>query len=159
MSATDITMSFQPDGQTLQHATLTGNGELRLRDKAGQQTVRGSRIDVTTAADGQTVTELKAHDKVVVDVPPTGTTAGRVIKSDTLDARGDEKRGLTTARFEGNPSFEERPAGKTDRPKTGTATVIVLALGGKIDAIESAEFLKNVVFTQGATTARVLLTS
>jgi lipopolysaccharide export system protein LptA len=153
MSATDITMSFQPDGQTLQHATLTGNGELRLRDKAGQRTVRGSWIDLVTAADGRTLTSLQARDKVVVDTPAAGTTPGRVITADTLDAKGDEKRGLTSARFEGKPTFEERPSSKAGPVKTATATTLVLALGGQIDAIESAQFEQNVVFKQGQTTA------
>ena len=153
MSATDITMSFQPDGQTLQHATLTGNGELRLRDKAGQRTVRGSWIDLVTAADGRTLTSLQARDKVVVDTPAAGTTPGRVITADTLDAKGDQKRGLTSARFEGKPTFEERPSSKAGPVKTATATTLVLALGGQIDAIESAQFEQNVVFKQGQTTA------
>ena len=67
---------------------------------------------------------LLARDKVVVDIPPGQGTAGRVITSDTLDAKGDEKRGLTSARFEGRPKFEERPAGKSGQPKTATATII-----------------------------------
>jgi lipopolysaccharide export system protein LptA len=154
MSATDITMSFQPDGQTLQHATLTGNGELRLRDKAGLRTVRGSWIDLVTAADGRTLTSLQARDKVVVDIPPAGAAPGRVITADTLDAKGDEKRGLTSARFEGKPSFEERPSAKSSQAKTATATTLVLALAGQIDAIESAQFQQNVVFKQGQTNAK-----
>jgi hypothetical protein len=32
MSADEISMGFHPDGQTLQHATLTGQAELTLRD-------------------------------------------------------------------------------------------------------------------------------
>lgn len=153
MAATDITMTFQPDGQTLQHATLTGNAELRLREKNGQRTVRASWIDVATAPNGQTVTALLARDKVVVDIPPGQGTAGRVITSDTLDAKGDEKRGLTSARFEGRPKFEERPAGKSGQPKTATATIINLTLGGQLDAIERAEFIQTVEFKQGQSTA------
>ncbi len=153
MAATDITMTFQPDGQTLQHATLTGAAELRLREKNGLRTVSASWIDISTAPDGRTLTALLAKDKVVVDIPPGQGTAGRVITSDTLDARGDEKRGLTRARFEGRPKFEERPAAKGSQLKTGTATVITLALGGQLDAIERAEFMQNVEFKQGETTA------
>jgi lipopolysaccharide export system protein LptA len=159
MEADNVTMSFYEDGVTLQHATLTGHSVLTLGGDA-PRTVRGSWIDVTTASDGQTLTGLQAKDRVIVVIAPTATSAGRTITSSVLTAVGDAKKGLTSARFDGNPRFEETPAAAPRRgapppaqaSRWGTAVVLVLKLGGQIDAIEQAEFQQNAKFHDGDVT-------
>jgi lipopolysaccharide export system protein LptA len=107
MSANDLTMAFYPDGVTMQHATLTGQAVLTTTDAGGSRSINASWIDLFTGKDGQTVTKLEARDKVLVEIPATKTTSARTITSATLTAGGDEKRGLTSARFEGSPCFRE----------------------------------------------------
>jgi lipopolysaccharide export system protein LptA len=154
MEADNITMTFQADGVTLQHATLTGRARLGLGGGEAKS-IRASMIDLFTAADGRTLTGLQAHDSVVVDLPVTATTPHRTISAVTLTATGTEARGLTSARFEGSPEFKQwaAPAGGAGAPaapsRTGTATSLVLTLGGQIDAIEQAEFLQNARFQDG----------
>lgn len=156
MSADNITMSFYEDGMTLQHAALTGQAVLNLSGE-GARSVRASWIDLFTAKDGRTLTRLQAKDRVVVTLAPTSTTPGRTITSTVLSASGDEKQGLTSARFEGNPRFEETPASggrgagapQAGDSRAGTATTLVLKLGGRIDAIERAEFQQHAKFQSG----------
>jgi hypothetical protein len=116
MSATDLTMAFYPDGVTMQHATLTGQAVMTTADAAGARSIHASWIDLFTGKDGQTVTKLDARDNVLVEIPATKTTAARTITSAALTASGDEKRGLTSAKFDGSPCFREGgavvPAGR-----------------------------------------------
>ncbi len=162
MSADNITMSFYADGLTLQHASLTGRAVLNL-SSATAKSVKASWIDLFTAPDGRTLTRLQAKDTVVVTLAPTATTPGKTITSNTLSAAGDDKKGLTSARFEGSPRFEEVPAagarrggsagaGAQGTARTGTATTLVLTLGGQIDAIERAEFQQKAWFQDGDAT-------
>lgn len=159
MAADRITMTFQPDGQTLQHATLTGQAALTLRDQTITRSIKASRIDVSTGSDGRTVTGLDAADKVIVELPATASAPARTITSQTLKASGDERKGLTSARFEGNPRFEEasapaKPGTKSSAgTRTGTSAVIVLTLGGQLEAIEKADFQQNVRFVNDRLTA------
>lgn len=181
MSADKLTMSFQPDGLTLQHATLTGRAVLGTTDTTGTRLIRASWIDFFTGTDGRTLTKLNARDKVVVEIPATATATARSITAATLAATGDEKRGLTSARFDGNPCFQEDPssagrgrgvpadpgacaaagrsgsagrgpAAQPDR-RVGTAVTLVLALGGQLDAIQEARFQQNARFVDGDTSA------
>ena len=180
MSATDLTMAFHPDGITMQHATLTGQAVLTTTDAAGQRSIHASWIDLFTGKDGQTVTKLDARDDVLVEIPATKTTLARTITSATLTAGGDEKRGLTSARFEGSPCFREggavvasgaarprdsgacsppAPGPKTSSPqgaatsRTGSATTLVLKLAGQLDAIQEAEFQQKAKFADGRVSA------
>lgn len=163
MSADHLTMSFHADGVTMQHATLTGGAVLTTGGATGNRSIRAAWIDLFTGKDGRTVTSLGARDQVVVEIPATATAAGRVITSSTLTARGDEKRGLTSARFEGSPRFVEQATRKsesgavTSQPRTGSAQLLVLTLGGQLDAIEQAEFQQNVRFEDGRVTAEAEL--
>jgi lipopolysaccharide export system protein LptA len=155
MSADNITMAFHQDGLTLQHATLTGKAVLTIAG-AVTRSIRASWIDFFTGPDGRTLTELHAKDQLVVELGPTATAPGRTITATVLTATGDDKKGLTSARFEGNPRFQEMPAAEAGRagqvpssPRWGTATTLVLALGGQLDAIERAEFQQRAEFHDG----------
>jgi lipopolysaccharide export system protein LptA len=105
--------------------------------------VRGSWIDVFVEADGKTPKSLTAKDQVVVDLPATASGVGRRVTAASLQATGEPGKGLTQARFEGTPAFEETPAlnaAGAPRPVTGWADVLVLRLAGRLDAIDRAEF-------------------
>jgi lipopolysaccharide export system protein LptA len=147
MNAHDITLGFQPDGRTLEHATLTGEASVGLAAGQGTRSITASWIDMFLAADGRTLKGLQAKDRVVVELPATKDAPARVIKSATLDAKGDDK-GLRLAQFERDVTFEEaQPAGSQNTtPRTASARTLVLHLGGELEAIEQAEFRQNVVF-------------
>jgi lipopolysaccharide export system protein LptA len=163
MSADEIAMGFHPDGQTLQHARLTGQAVLTLRDTNASRSIKASMIDLFTAADGRTLVSLNAADRVIVALPATDAAPARTITAQTLTATGDEKKGLTSARFEGNPRFEESGTktagggrggtGTGTGSRIGTATTLVLTLGGQLEAIEKAEFEQKVRFENGRLTA------
>jgi lipopolysaccharide export system protein LptA len=72
-----------------------------------------------------------------------------------LNATGDPKRGLTQARFEGNPVrfTERREAGAKPGTREGTAQRLDLKLAGQLDAIDDAEFRDRVRFTDGSSQA------
>lgn len=162
MSADEISLGFHPDGQTLQHARLTGKAELTLRDASISRSIKASMIDLVTGTDGRTLVGLDAADRVIVALPATAAAPARTITSQTLKASGDEKKGLTSARFEGNPQFVESGTktaagagrgGTATETRTGTATVLTLTLGGQLEAIEKADFDQKVVFKSGRLTA------
>ena len=172
-------MAFYPDGVTMQHATMTGQAVLTTTDASGARSINASWIDLFTGKDGHTVTKLEARDNVLVEIPATKTTSARTITSATLTANGDEKRGLTSARFDGSPCFREggavapagsaraaqprdpgactskpaagaKPAGpRTGTSRTGRATTLVLKLAGQLDAIQALFQQKAVFGTAG----------
>ena len=154
MNADRITMSFLPDGITLQHATLTGRANLAMAG-ATARTIRASRIDLDLASDGKTLTKLTAKDQVVVTLAGTQTTAARTITAASLEATGEEKKGLTRAQFDGGPVFQQEPlagrgagAAATNKRK-GSGNRLVLTLGGQLDAIQLAEFQEKAAFEDG----------
>jgi hypothetical protein len=91
---------------------------------------------------------------------PTETSRARTITAASLAASGDDAHGLTSARFDGSPIFNERadpatPGGAAPAPPLrGSGKVLVLKLGGQLDAIETAEFQQQASFTSGDATAR-----
>ena len=149
MRADDITMTFHPDGRTVHHATLTGTAALQLSGSTGGRSIRGSWIDLFTAADGKTLTRLEAKDNVVVVLPATASAPAREIRAATLLATGKEPKGLETARFQTGVRFVERRTGASPSERTVTSSTLVLGLGGDLDAIERAEFQRDAVFVDG----------
>ena len=150
MRGDNITMTFHPDGRTVQHATVTGAASLQLSGARGMRSIRGSWIDLFTAADGKTLTRLEAKDNVVVVLPASGETPAREISAATLLATGREPKGLESARFQTGVRFIERRSGAGSPARTVTSQSLVLGLGGDLEAIERAEFQREAVFVDGA---------
>lgn len=156
MVADTIVMTLRPDGVTLQRAVLTGQASMVLAG-ASARSIKASSIDVSMAPDGHTLVGLKATDRVSVELAATETTRARTITSARLEATGDDAKGLTSARFDGSPVFTERPepprapGAAPGVPLTGSAVVLVLVLGGQLDAIESAQFQQHARFEGDAT--------
>jgi len=155
MNGDNITMTFGPDGLTLQHATLTGSAGLEMAGSA-PRTIRASLIDFFLGPDGRLVSKLDAKDQVSVTLAATSTASGRTITATTLAATGDDTKGLTRAQFDGNPVFRQDAAAipsrgsasgsTTGKGREGSATRLVLTLGGQIDAIQFAEFQQDAKF-------------
>lgn len=154
MRGDGITMTFHPDGVTPQHATITGMASVRLAGPA-TRSITASRIDMFLGVDGKLLTSLEAHDKVVVDMAASEDSPRRVVTAASLIATGNDKVGLTEARFDGSPKFTQDAGqlagGKKAKARSGDAARLVLTLGGKLDAIERADFQQNAQFKDGDT--------
>lgn len=149
MKAGDITLGFHPDGRSMKQSTLNNNATLALRSDAGPRTIAARWIDARMAPDGQTLTGLDAKDGVDVTLPETADAPARKIDAATLAAKGDDKNGLTSARFEGGVNFVETRAPKGTQAatkRTGESRTMVLGLNGAIDAVRDAEFRQDVTF-------------
>jgi lipopolysaccharide export system protein LptA len=148
-----INLEFQPDGQTLKHATLSGSARLiQLNDQRNKQTISAATIDLVTAPDGSTLTGLEAKTGVEVTLPATPDAPGRTIHAPSLVASGNDKDGLKAAVFEGGVEFHEtQPAarGKPAMNRIGKSTSLALDLKGQLGAIDKAEFRQNVTFKDG----------
>lgn len=154
MRSENITLAFDEAGRTLQHSTLTGRSLLTTRSQGVARSIRASWIDLYMGPDGRTLTRLDARDQVLVELPPSGDTPGRTITATTLSATGTEQKGLTAARFDGRPKFEEHAKARGSQSvRTGTADALVLALDGGLDAISRAEFRGGARFLDGDVTA------
>jgi lipopolysaccharide transport protein LptA len=92
------------------------------------------------ADDGVTPTSLTATDGVQLTFPPEPGVPGRVINADRMTGRGDEQRGLTSVRFEGNVSFRERGANVDRRAKS---QILDAALGPAMSSIDEARFQRG----------------
>ena len=118
--------------------------------------IAGTTIDTIMAADGATVVNLNAQEKVQVDLPAEGDTPARRITSATLRAGGPAGQGLQNFVFEGGVDFAETraAAGKTqalDRRARSTRLIVDTKPG--LGAVERADFRGNAHFVDGEMTA------
>ena len=140
LSGRDILLKYGPDGQAIQHAAVSGDASIQLaagpQSRSGRQ-ISANVVDMSFAADGVTPTSLTASDGVQLVFPPEAGTPGRIINSDHMTGRGDEQRGLTSVRFEGNVSFREQGANVDRRAKS---QILDAALGPGMSSIDDARF-------------------
>ena len=87
MHAENITLTFQPDGRTLQHATLVNQASVVLTEAKLRKSIAGSRIDVDHRA-GWTDADADStpSDRVEVD-PAAGQGRARAHHSRRLADR------------------------------------------------------------------------
>ena len=152
MRAEDIDLAFYEGTQVLQHAVMNREAVMVLVNAEGRRTISGEVINFDTAPDGKTMKGLTATTRVEVRTPAAADVPERVIKAPSLVASGDDRNGLTSAVFSGGVSFVETvraAAGRTAGSRTGTSQVLVLKLKGQLDAIDQAEFQRDVVFKDG----------
>jgi lipopolysaccharide export system protein LptA len=141
MKGEAIDLTMRPDGRTVQRAVLARAAQVGL----GRDGLRAPWIDIELAPNGATVTRLDAREGVRADIAAAPEVGARTIDARTLAARGSADAGLTTARFEGDVVFKEQ---RDDRPPIeGSARTLTLALKGGLGAIDSAEFLESVRFS------------
>jgi lipopolysaccharide export system protein LptA len=155
MQAQDIDMAFYEDSQGLQRALLNGQATMVLTDARGRRSISATTIMMTTAADGQTLTHLEGHERVVTRTPARADAPERTITAAALVANGDDAKGLTAAQFSGGVRFVEiipATAGARASQRTGTSQTLNLKLAGQIDAIDEAQFQQDVNFTAGDVT-------
>jgi lipopolysaccharide transport protein LptA len=110
MSARDINLHYTEDGETLERATLAGDAAVQF---AGANAQAGRRLsaqwmDITFTPDGSP-SIVAARERVELALPAVGQTPARRIRAESLEATGEEGRGITTARFLDQVEFRETP--------------------------------------------------
>jgi LPS export ABC transporter protein LptC len=158
MSAADMALAYAEDGRTLRQATLAGEARIELAGAAGQpgRRLAADWADIALAADGATVSALSARDRVELHLPGDGVGAARTVRARVLEARGEEGRGLTAARFEGAVEFREtaRAAGATPAiDRLARAATLDAAMQPGFGAFDRAVFGGGVTFRDGVMTA------
>lgn len=148
LTAHDMDLKYSKNGETLEHALITGEAVIRLAGERGTQSrkIEAPFVDVTMAPDGTTPTVLAARDGVLLTFPPETGAPGRTIKAETLDAKGEPGRGLTRGMFTGKVEFRERGNGLDRRADSGALDV---GLKPGLSTIEDARFMRKVQFFDG----------
>jgi LPS export ABC transporter protein LptC len=148
LSGRDMNLKYAADGESLEHALITGDAVIQLAGDPGTQgrQIAAAVIDITLAPDGSTPTALTGHDAVQLTFPPEAGVAGRTIRAATLEARGEPGRGLTRALFSGNVQYRERSA---DINRAATAATLDVGLTRGMSSIEDAKFSHGVRFEEG----------
>jgi LPS export ABC transporter protein LptC/lipopolysaccharide transport protein LptA len=152
LTGRDIDLNYAADGQAIEQALITGDAVIQL---AGDKTQAGRQISAATmtvalAADGATPTALTGRDNVELVIPAEQNGAARTIHAQILDSKGDERRGLTTARFGGSVQFAERGPGVN---RAVRSAVLDVGLAPGFGAIQEARFAQGVRFVDGDLTA------
>lgn len=140
LNGESINLKYLPDGQTLQHALVSGKAALEFNGMAASpgRRIEAETLDITLASDGATPTALIGHQGVVLTLPGEKGIPGRTIKSDDLDARGEEGKGLTTAHFAGSVDYREIGIGAGRAAKSRSLDV---ALKPGMSEIDDARFI------------------
>lgn len=161
MTAQDMDLRYGADGQTLEHALLTGGAAVDVTGQQGQagRRISSTTLDITVASTGNP-TALLARQQVELLIPAESTKgAVRTIRADTLDAAGPAGEGLRTAHFTGNVQFRERGPSVDRAAQSG---ILDVSLAPGLGAIQDARFSRAVRFEESrmaadAATARYVL--
>jgi LPS export ABC transporter protein LptC len=156
MTGRAIDLKYAPDGQTLQHALVTGDAVIQVNGEHGQsgREIAANVLDMVLASDGSTPTLLTARDNVQLTIPAERDNPARTIRAQTLDGQGEAGRGLTRARFGGGVRFRER-GGDVDRAVHSGTLDTTLAPG--LGQIDEARFAQAVRFESGGLSAAAAL--
>jgi LPS export ABC transporter protein LptC len=154
MTARDINLEYADDGETLEHAALSGQGVMQLAGANGQpgRRISGEVIDVGLGPDGA-VTSLVARDKVMLSLPASKEAPERVISAVNMDGTGEPGKGLTGAQFNRDVEFREKLDGAP--PRVARSRTLSVALGAN-DSVDDARFAGGTTFEDGTTKARAL---
>lgn len=151
LTGRDMDLKYASDGETLEHALITGEGVIQLAGEqgAGRQ-ITANILDISLAPDGATPTAVVAREAVQLTLPAEQGAPARTINAANMDAKGEAARGLTQAQFTGNVQYRERGAG-ADR--AANAPVLDVALTPGMTGIQEARFGRGVRFVDGTLTA------
>ena len=156
MTGRAIDLRYAPDGQTLQHALVTGDASIQVNGERGQsgRQITANALDVVLGPDGSTPTLLTARDNVQLTIPAERGEPARTIRAQRLDGEGEAGRGLTHARFTGGVQFLER-GGDVDRSAQSGTLDTMLAPG--LSQIDEARFAQAVRFESAGLSAAAAL--
>jgi LPS export ABC transporter protein LptC len=151
MSAPEIDLDYTDDGATLERVALRGGGAIAMtgRNEEPGRRIIGDTLDLSLAPDGSLL-QAEGKGSVQLDLPAVEGSASRSIRASTLDARGEEGKGLTEATFTGDVSFTENAAGGASRRSAGSQT---LQAGLASDVVTNAIFTGRAWFEEDGLTA------
>jgi lipopolysaccharide export system protein LptA len=146
LTSADMNLKYNVDGQSLEHALMTGDAVLQLAGEPGKpgRQIVAKTLDITLAPDGTTPTALVGRENVQLTFPPEAGVPGRTIRASNLDAKGEPGRGLTRAQFVGNVQYRERG----DVNRAANSATLDLGLTPGMSSIEDARFSHNVRFEE-----------
>jgi lipopolysaccharide export system protein LptA len=147
MSAEAIDLLYREDGEALERVALAGGGEVAIApdEEASGRNIAGEFLDVDVSPEGS-VDAVSGKGGVRLDLPAAGRAPGRTIRAESLDARGEPGRGLTSAHFEGGVVFTEGVGQVPGRE----ARSIELTASLESDGIADAVFRGDVSFEDGS---------
>jgi lipopolysaccharide transport protein LptA/LPS export ABC transporter protein LptC len=153
LAGADITLTYAPDGRSLQHAVIFGDSVMRLAGEGGKpgREIVARTLDVVMAPDGTTPTTLTARDAVQLTFPPESGSVARTIQAGSMDAKGEAGRGLTHATFSGGVQFREVGPQNARAARSANLEVVMKPDTG---AIDEARFLHSVRFEEGGLAAQ-----
>jgi lipopolysaccharide export system protein LptA len=148
MAARDMDLTYGADGETLQHALLTGGAAIVMAGapKAPGRRIAGERIDITFGAEGD-LSDLSARGRVELTLPAQKDTPERAIQAAAMQGSGPPGGGLTSARFSDGVEFREAAPGGT--PRVARARALDLAMTPATGVVEEARFTGNTRFEEG----------
>lgn len=150
MQARDINLTYADTG-VLQHATLAGRATIRLAGQTADegQRIEGEWIDASLAGDGATVTALNARENVQVHLPAGDGRAERRVIAVSMEGRGSEEQGLTSAEFVDDVEYRERRNGDEAEDLVVRSNRLTTTLSGSLSAMANARFTGAVLFRDG----------
>ncbi len=154
MAGDMITLTYVPNTEVLQRASLAGASSIHLAGEKGspEKTLSASTLNLELAPDGTTVTALTARDQVVLDLPAPKGQASKSIRSASLVGSGDAQGGLKSAVFTDNVEYRET-GGTPAVQRVVTSRVLDTTLANGFNDIRVARFSGNVRFRDGGTQA------
>jgi LPS export ABC transporter protein LptC len=153
MSANDIDLDYSEDGTVLERVFLSGQGAIALTGDNGAQGRQFFGDTLNLRMDpGGVVTSVVGSGNVRLDLPATKTAARRSIRSRAIDATGGNGKGLETAKFADDVTYQEDPAKAGGQPRIVKARALTAAMAD--DAITNAIFTGSVTFTEQNMEAR-----
>jgi lipopolysaccharide export system protein LptA len=157
LAGREVDLKYASDGRTIQSAVIRESAVIELSAEPGQseRQISAETIDLTLAGDGSVLTRIVAREKVQLAMPadqaapgakgPQGTqgTTSRTITAGAMDGTGNDRQGITGARFTGNVEFRERGR---DVSRTVRSAVLDVTTPGGLATIEEARFSQAVKF-------------
>jgi lipopolysaccharide transport protein LptA/LPS export ABC transporter protein LptC len=152
LSGRDVDLKYGPDGRSIQHALINGTGLIQLAGEDAQpgREIAANVIEITLAPDGATPTALTARENVDLKLPAEQEGIARKIDAQTLEGKGDEEHGLTSARFSGAVQYSETGP---DVKRAARSDQLTVAIKPGFSEIDDAQFSRRVRFVDGAMTA------
>ncbi|HMB82304.1 MAG TPA: LPS export ABC transporter periplasmic protein LptC, partial [Vicinamibacterales bacterium] len=91
MSGYQMNLKYAADGESLEHALVTGDASIQIAGEPGKQgrQIVATTIDIALGPDGSTPTALLGREAVQLTFPPEPGTPGRTIRALNLDAKGE----------------------------------------------------------------------
>jgi len=149
MASRDMNLTYAADGETLQHALLSGTASIQMAGSGGTpgRTIAGEYVDIDFGPTGE-VTVLNARDRVQLTIPAQKDVPQRIIRAAAMEGSGAEGQGLTAARFLDGVEFREQRA--PDQARVARSQTLEVAMQPGSGEIDEARFLGSTRFEDGA---------